>query len=434
MKRPIHTDEYTSAGIFTNQFVNGSVTTSETIGPSALYEDHPIVGTDTTPVNGEFRITSDYLLRTRRLDYPKGKISGTLNNGQRRVWLDNLRAFGLTPPAGFGGIAPSDQFSSLQSATVVAALDDLKAQAANLLVFYAERMEAGALVLGAMATAVAGLRRLRGELMRTYASRRVGKRIYSESWPAWKQRFSDWYDVAKTMPLEVLIRKAGRWATAKWLEYVFGVRPLIDEAGGIIDSVSKPPRDQVVRIVKTRTSLANQVVDDLKIFQSTINVRWKGIRKTRQSCRVILKAEVEYPVLATAASLGLTNLPQVAWELVPFSWALDTWLPIGGWLSSLDADLAWGIHKGSCISFKSKLRGEYSAYEVSPRSSWKTLSGTAACNEEALLFQRTPWDSLAPFPSFRLPSAVPLTQTFSNLLAILTQALTGSPIPKGARI
>jgi hypothetical protein len=40
-------------------------------------------------------------------------------------------------------------------------------------------------------------------------------------------------------------------------------------------------------------------------------------------------------------SLGLTNPALVAWELVPFSFVVDWALPIGDWLSSLDAMLGY---------------------------------------------------------------------------------------------
>jgi hypothetical protein len=44
-----------------------------------------------------------------------------------------------------------------------------------------------------------------------------------------------------------------------------------------------------------------------------------------------------YDMLHNFAEVGFTNPLEVAWELVPFSFAADWFVPVGSWLSGLDA-------------------------------------------------------------------------------------------------
>lgn len=51
--------------------------------------------------------------------------------------------------------------------------------------------------------------------------------------------------------------------------------------------------------------------------------------------------------LSTLTSLGLTNPAEIAWELLPLSFVLDWLLPIGDWLSALDAMHGYDFRSGS---------------------------------------------------------------------------------------
>lgn len=58
------------------------------------------------------------------------------------------------------------------------------------------------------------------------------------------------------------------------------------------------------------------------------------------------------------SEVGVTNPLTVIWEKVPFSFAIDWFLPVGGWLDSMDA--AIGLHfLTGVISEWSECRSEY---------------------------------------------------------------------------
>lgn len=58
------------------------------------------------------------------------------------------------------------------------------------------------------------------------------------------------------------------------------------------------------------------------------------------------------PSLSTAQQLGLTNPAQLAWELVPFSFVVDWFIPVGDFFAQLDATLGWS-YRGGTYSEKS---------------------------------------------------------------------------------
>jgi hypothetical protein len=59
--------------------------------------------------------------------------------------------------------------------------------------------------------------------------------------------------------------------------------------------------------------------------------------KIRGTSRLVYK--VQNMDLAAFASLGLTNPLEIVWELLPYSFVLDWLVPVGRYLSVLDADM-----------------------------------------------------------------------------------------------
>jgi hypothetical protein len=60
---------------------------------------------------------------------------------------------------------------------------------------------------------------------------------------------------------------------------------------------------------------------------------------------VVYKIDNDY--LQRVSNVGLTNPLVVAWELVPFSFVVDWFLPLGDWLNGLDATMGLTFSKGS---------------------------------------------------------------------------------------
>lgn len=110
-----------------------------------------------------------------------------------------------------------------------------------------------------------------------------------------------------------------------------------------------------------------------------------------------------------AAMSGLTNPAVVAWELMPWSFVIDWFLPIGKWLSLMDATSGLTFHRGfvtwrkECVVSRDYLR-------KAPTHFRQTTQGWR--NEDVGRNKLTAWPSPS-FPQPRLPST--LSQLASGL-------------------
>lgn len=112
-----------------------------------------------------------------------------------------------------------------------------------------------------------------------------------------------------------------------WLEYHFGWEPLVKD---IYNSVQILQSDYPVkRLVKK----AGVDVEDKDGNRSTAD-RWRVDQKHHYGWRLSADLKVSNPNLFKATQLGLVNPAAVAWELVPFSFVVDWFIPVGEFLNS----------------------------------------------------------------------------------------------------
>lgn len=102
-----------------------------------------------------------------------------------------------------------------------------------------------------------------------------------------------------------------------WLEYQFGIKPIINDCYGAVEAYhSKMQAGEVV----------------------TASAR-KQIGPYGSWYRAGVIGYVRSPELRSLQQLGLTNPVLAAWELVPLSFIVDWFLPIGSYLSYMDSTL-----------------------------------------------------------------------------------------------
>lgn len=126
----------------------------------------------------------------------------------------------------------------------------------------------------------------------------------------------------------------GRWArpdqaSRLWLEYHFGWEQLVKDlhdAAVYLDA----PFPKGLKASGKGTGSNNIVIDGTKPwgygFKTSYNLRWHVAMGA--------KVSVTDPGLYTLNTLGLINPASIAWETVPFSFAVDWFLPIGNYLAS----------------------------------------------------------------------------------------------------
>lgn len=155
--------------------------------------------------------------------------------------------------------------------------------------------------------------------------------------------------------------------TNNWLELQYGWLPLLSEIKGAVDLVQQPPE------VSNEVVTVKGVYRDSNEFNFEKNPHptgtavWKGKADVGVFVRLDYIPDDHYKALAS--SLGLTNPLEIVWELTPYSFVLDWMLPIGDWLSTLDAALGYKFLSGS-VSVRQRVKGEITmrAYDSYPFS------------------------------------------------------------------
>lgn len=115
--------------------------------------------------------------------------------------------------------------------------------------------------------------------------------------------------------------------SGRWLELQYGWLPLLSdvyEAGRAFEAISNPPRKSTIKVSVRRA-----------------NVGDSSCSKTVYTCKGMNVdiAQIIYEMsetLSTPRSLGLIDPLSVAWELIPYSFVLDWFVPIGDYLENLN--------------------------------------------------------------------------------------------------
>lgn len=136
--------------------------------------------------------------------------------------------------------------------------------------------------------------------------------------------------------------RGSNW-TNHWLQLQYGWKPLLSDVYGACDALSKREKSDW-RV----TAKARRMEDSTSQYGPT---NAGGTRNGDYSylCEVVLHKGVfvridaipDNDLTMTLSSLGVTNPLSVAWELVPYSFVVDWVIPVGAWLSSIDAMLGY---------------------------------------------------------------------------------------------
>lgn len=209
-------------------------------------------------------------------------------------------------------LGDSDYLNSAE--TIQRALLKIGASKSNLWVTVAERQKTVDLVTGAfrdLTTFFEGLatprgrRRLLGQALKPGASRRAGK------------KFTDSY-----------------------LAYRYGVVPTMLDLQGIASAAEEAAFGHRNAHLSGRASKKQAVNSQLPGKWAagdgiTHDVVTKGMGERGVSVRI--DAICYFPPFRTFQELGLTNLPNAAWELIPYSFVVDWVLGVGEWLQGYTA-------------------------------------------------------------------------------------------------
>lgn len=302
----------------------------------------------------------------------------------------NTGVFGSEPGYG-GGIVTAPMISAAQRKLNTKVLLKIKDQKANLALMYAER---------------AKTKQLLGDTLLKLAK------------AASKARKGDLYGAARAMGVSP---RAPRGATTKqhiatsWLELQYGWRPLVSDMYGLVDMYRQKtgPEAQIQRtkakevLSATTTSLNTSE----SAYWETLNIV-EEVVELSMGCTYAPTAPTAAPKSLT--QLGITNPAMLAWELLPWSFVVDWFLPIGDYLDSFDATNGCQFVQGYSTTFKKTKIKTIRTYKSSGQT---TYAGSAFGDRLIIEITRGPLTAFpnSSFPSFKDPYS---HEHFANALAL----------------
>jgi hypothetical protein len=201
-----------------------------------------------------------------------------------------------------------------------------------------------------------------------------------------------------------------------WLAVQYGWKPLLQDIEGAIDYLQSQTFDYI--------DVVGTVSEDFDATLLNSNQNWCKT-KVQSTGKVTVKLMARYKVTfqpqVDASRLGFTNPLALAWELVPYSFVADWFIPIGKWLNTMDAALGLEFVEAHRTTFITEtVRAERSFGGVDGDGyTWDTLktgftSSKTYCSREILN------SSLGgfPLPSFKNPFS---GTHVANALALLNQ-------------
>lgn len=332
---------------------------------------------------------------TRVVDNSPGSYSDITFHleGQLRENNDQLN---VTRPTG-------SQISALDDACRTKVRLEAKDQKVNLMQVYAERHQTERLwadTARRVVGAVTGLRA--GNLAGAYRS--LGLASTPRKVRKYKKRFSQDPDKA---------------VSNAWLELQYGWRPLLQDVYGSAELIAQKNLREVRTRVRKSVSL-----DWNDMWRTVDNDLSHGTNSAKYKYTIAYTVYFSTPSesIRTLAQVGITNPALIVWELTPWSFVVDWLLPIGNFLSSLDATVGLVFEKGCKTTFfrynqsnhlvggrSGSLTGSYTERDTNRHSEREYIE----CNRSVILS----WPKVA-IPHFKNPFS---GEHLANALGLLNQ-------------
>jgi len=225
-------------------------------------------------------------------------------------------------------------------------------------------------------------------------------------------RRGDWNRAAKGLGLGPSARKhrklirdldkdPARAVANAWIELQYGWKPLLQDVYGSAELIAqKRVRETRTKVQKGSSTSGEHTLYafDSALSSTRVSGKWKV------SCKIGHTFAVPNEEYHTLTQLGITNPALVAWELTPWSFVVDWFIPIGNWISSWDATNGLVFESGyrtTALEWTSV--GQESGGQSEP-DPWGNVTKTTKRLSASTKFFRVTREPLGGFPSVRPPS------------------------------
>lgn len=211
------------------------------------------------------------------------------------------------------------------------------------------------------------------------------------------------HDWSRNRPFVPSVKTTG----SKWLELQYGWLPLLKDAESAAQSLAhalQAPCTQRYAVTVRRETNASRF--DTASYPG-VTIRWVNSKSHRRGLIAYISEKPSWPAL-----LGLLDPELVAWELLPFSFIADWFIPIGPWMEAR--------------ALASRLTGTFVTSDkrtaFSGRATWSGLTtASSSSSYRQVSFSRSVSSTLdVPMPVFKSLSRVASWQHCTNALALMT--------------
>lgn len=202
-----------------------------------------------------------------------------------------------------------------------------------------------------------------------------------------------------------------------WLEYQYGWRPLLGDIYGACEEIANTYyAPKMLRVSAT----ARETIEQKNYLYTGVSHE-QCDRIVRNHSHVVFMFQEPTEWTNVLSRTGLSNPAHLAWELLPYSFVVDWLVPVGDYLSNLDATVGLNFKKGSTmtrqtIDFTSRMVPHVTGYST------LTYSGSVVTRRRDSK-SRSVYTSV---PNVPLPVVSPSlgTERFLSALSLLTQIFT----------
>lgn len=123
--------------------------------------------------------------------------------------------------------------------------------------------------------------------------------------------------------------RTGKSAADRWLQYQYGWLPTMSDIYGLSEVIARRVQEGIPHYKRASHT-------------SSVNDQWvSGLFRNTHAELFTIRTKARYivrePKLKSLAQVGFTNPAHLVWELLPYSFVVDWFIPVGDYLSSLDA-------------------------------------------------------------------------------------------------
>jgi hypothetical protein len=139
---------------------------------------------------------------------------------------------------------------------------------------------------------------------------------------------------------------ASKSTAENWLELQYGWKPLLKDIEGSMKSLAQYVAKN--SFVYTASASGRKVTwenEDIKVESPNITIGRSEIL-TNSRCKVGIRYKISSHLESFLAQTGFTNPINLGWELIPYSFVVDWFIPIGPYLESISAFDGLVLHDG----------------------------------------------------------------------------------------